>query len=215
MRRAFSLLELLVVVAILAILTAILFPAFSRAREQARRSSCASNLRQIFLAHYQYKEDYDGVFAPSAYRNARNQRVLWTQLFQPYAKSEQIFRCPGDANSLRLSYGLNTIAFADVENIAPQQPGGVRLGALRFDATGELILGCESGAGDDFTTPVPDSWKIVPPSASLGFEGDARPFGRHFERANVLFFDGHVKSLSLEAFYRNQSPVDRFFVPSN
>lgn len=212
MRRAFSLLELLVVTAILALLAAILFPAFSRAREQARRSSCASNLRQIFLAHYQYKEDCDGVFAPSAYRNARGERVIWPQLFQPYAHSEQIFRCPSDAASLRLGYGLNTIAFADVENLAPP-PGGVRLGALRFDATSDLILACDSGAGDDFKAPVPDSWKIVPPSFALAFEGDARPFGRHFERANVLFFDGHVKSLSLEAFYRNQSPIDRFFAP--
>lgn len=212
MRRAFSLLEILVVVAILALLAAILFPAFSRARESARRSSCQSNLKQIFLAHFQYKEDCDGVFAPSAYRNAQGERVLWTQLFQPYAKSEQIFRCPSDADSPRLSYGLNTIAFADVENLAPQS-GGVQLGALRLEATSELILACESGAGDDLRTPVPDSWKIVPPSSALGFQGDARPSARHFGRANVLFADGHVKSLSPGAFYQNQTPIDRFFVP--
>lgn len=210
MKRAFSLLELLVVVAILALLAAITFPAFSRARESARRSSCQSNLRQIFLAHYQYKEDSDGVFAPCAYRNARNERVIWPQLLQPYAKSEQIFRCPSDTASLRLGYGLNTIAFADVENLAPS-PGGVRLGALRFDATSELILACDSGAGDDVNAPVPDAWKIVPPSFPLQFEGDARPSGRHFERASVLFFDGHVKSLALDAFYRGQAPVDRYF----
>ncbi len=214
MKRAFTLLEILVVVAIIALLAVILFPAFARARENARRASCQSNLKQIFLAHYQYKEDCDGVFAPAAYRNAAGQRVIWTQLFQPYAKSEQIFRCPSDAESVRQSYGLNTFAFADVENLPPQ-PSGVHLGTLRFDAASEFIMASESGTGDDFQTSIPDAWKIVPPSLALQFEGDARPGNRHFERVNVLFLDGHVKSLSLDAFYRGQVPVDRFFKPLN
>jgi type II secretory pathway pseudopilin PulG len=49
----------LVVIAIIAILAAILFPVFARARENARRSSCASNLKQIGLALAQYAQDYD------------------------------------------------------------------------------------------------------------------------------------------------------------
>jgi prepilin-type N-terminal cleavage/methylation domain-containing protein/prepilin-type processing-associated H-X9-DG protein len=212
MRRAFTLVEILVVVAILAILAAMLFPAFSRSRENARRASCQSNLKQIYLAHYQYKEDADGVFAPAAYRNAGGERVIWTQLFQPYLKSEAVFRCPSDADSVRQSFGLNTLAFADVENLPPQS-SGIHLGVLRFDATSEFIMACESGTSDDLETPVPDSWKIVPPSLPLQFEGDARPSARHFGRANVLFLDGHIKSLALDAFCRGQSPPDRFFKP--
>jgi prepilin-type N-terminal cleavage/methylation domain-containing protein len=57
--RGFTLIELLIVIAIIALLAAILFPVFSRARESARRSSCASNLKQIGLGMLQYAQDYD------------------------------------------------------------------------------------------------------------------------------------------------------------
>lgn len=58
-RKAFTLIELLVVIAIIAILAAILFPVFARARENARRSSCMSNMKQIGLGIMQYTQDYD------------------------------------------------------------------------------------------------------------------------------------------------------------
>jgi len=60
-RRAFTLLEVLIVVAIIAILAAILFPVFSRARENARKASCISNLHQIGLGIAMYRSDYDGI----------------------------------------------------------------------------------------------------------------------------------------------------------
>src|SRR4028118_1774787 len=58
-RSGFTLIELLVVIAIIGILASILFPVFARARENARRSSCQSNLKQIGLGILQYTQDYD------------------------------------------------------------------------------------------------------------------------------------------------------------
>lgn len=58
-KKGFTLIELLVVIAIIAILAAILFPVFAQAREKARQSSCANNLKQIGTASLQYAQDWD------------------------------------------------------------------------------------------------------------------------------------------------------------
>jgi prepilin-type N-terminal cleavage/methylation domain-containing protein/prepilin-type processing-associated H-X9-DG protein len=58
-KSAFTLIELLVVVAIIGLLAAILFPVFAKARENARRTSCQSNLKQVGLGFAQYAQDYD------------------------------------------------------------------------------------------------------------------------------------------------------------
>lgn len=61
-RSAFTLIELLTVIAIIAILASMIMPSLSRAREMARRSSCASNMKQLGLAFIQYTQDYDERF---------------------------------------------------------------------------------------------------------------------------------------------------------
>ncbi|HVF85139.1 MAG TPA: type II secretion system protein [Abditibacteriaceae bacterium] len=69
-RSGFTLVELLVVVAIIGILTAMLFPVFSRARERARQTSCTSNLRQLYLGYSMYAQEHDGRIPP--YNNNAN-----------------------------------------------------------------------------------------------------------------------------------------------
>jgi prepilin-type N-terminal cleavage/methylation domain-containing protein len=56
-RRGFTLIEVLIVLVIISILMALLFPAFQRAQESGRQASCQSNLKQIYLAVMQYKND--------------------------------------------------------------------------------------------------------------------------------------------------------------
>src|SRR5438046_10716528 len=67
-RHGFTLIELLVVIAIIAILAAILFPVFAQARENARKSSCQSNLKQIGSALTMYSQDYDEVLCSDKLR---------------------------------------------------------------------------------------------------------------------------------------------------
>lgn len=66
-KKGFTLIELLVVIAIIAILAAILFPVFARAREQARKSSCLSNIKQLGLGMLMYVQDYDERFPNGQY----------------------------------------------------------------------------------------------------------------------------------------------------
>jgi prepilin-type N-terminal cleavage/methylation domain-containing protein/prepilin-type processing-associated H-X9-DG protein len=101
-RSAFTLIELLVVVAILGILAAILFPVFGRVRENARRTACQSNLKQIGMGLLQYLGDYDEKMPFSAYgsatqdTNVNGTQYKWMDAIFPYVRSEQVFVCPSD-----------------------------------------------------------------------------------------------------------------------
>jgi prepilin-type N-terminal cleavage/methylation domain-containing protein/prepilin-type processing-associated H-X9-DG protein len=90
-RRAFTLIELIVVVAILAVLIALLFPAFAQARESAQRTTCASNLRQIGMGAALYTLDWDEMLPPALQPAPR---LSWAGLIQPYVKNWAVFRCP-------------------------------------------------------------------------------------------------------------------------
>ena len=206
MRQAFTLIELLVVVSILALLAAILFPVFGRARENARRSNCLFNTRQISLAILQYVQDNDEFLPPVAYETTPGVAVTWPQLVTPYLKNEQIFKCPSDTASVRYSYGLNELAFVDWQDDPTDSP----INLARFRSTSETVMLGDVGLNDDGD---PDALKMVEPGDHFDDDLDAFPLGRHFDRTSLAFMDGHAKSLRLEQFYSGQTPTDKFFAP--
>src|SRR5437588_9755140 len=111
-RRGFTLIELLVVIAIIAILAAILFPVFANVREQAKKASCSSNLKQIGNAVDLYVQAFDETL-PSSGSNAGGGDL--TGLLEPYTKQrfgQGIWKCPshGDMTPDKgwtSSYGYN------------------------------------------------------------------------------------------------------------
>ncbi len=104
-RRGFTLIELLVVIAIIAILAAILFPVFARAREQARRTACLSNLKQIGLAIMMYVQDYDErmpIAGPMDHRPHYcrfHSDLSLPDVIMPYVKNFELFVCPSGPDS--------------------------------------------------------------------------------------------------------------------
>jgi len=203
-RNAFTLIELLVVIAIIAILAAILFPVFARARENARRSSCQSNLKQIGLGVLQYSQDYDEKIVPVRwyYSSSLPGSIMpFGALVQPYVKSTQLFKCPsntatgimqGTGNSggpagvpdIPISYRGNSgnsgspPGDVSLRPMAPLDAGAVSMTSIQSVAT-TILIGEEKGGGD------PDLYD----------SGNAGDLQGHLGTTNFLFADGHVKSL--------------------
>ncbi len=212
--NGFTLIELLVVIAIIAVLAAILFPVFAQAREKARQSSCASNMRQISTGVLMYIQDYDEKLAPVAILDSQSVNdIPWPDLIAPYLKSKQIRLCPSDPKSKENSYGLNEICFPDLSDPANLQSAVLSLAA--FQTPAETVMAAELGAEDDLKTARPDAFKATAPDYDLNDSEDARPAPRHFQRANLTLMDGHQKPFRLEQFYTNQTPPDKWFCPDS
>ena len=223
-RTGFTLIELLVVIAIIAILAAILFPVFSRARENARRSSCASNLKQIGLGMMQYVQDYDGKYFWRCYGDAAHPDAPGTVgdcvtywgpngvtgptsgFLQPYIKNTQIFSCPsGNATTAYPSgYAYNLVAGT------PASYGHTVLSESVVERAAEMIAFYDTQWALQGYPPTPNSWDTGTwnsnfcrtPSTSYSVCTAAdRHYGRHFDGANASYMDGHVKWQKVSYFY--------------
>jgi len=206
-KKAFTLIELLVVIAIIAILASMIFPSFARARENARRSSCQNNMKQLGLAFMQYTQDYDERLPLVTAGNSQAGVVAgWTYYssflqtagafdpskgsIYPYIKSVHIFVCPSDTKgqSMGQSYSINSCVLT---SDATSAIGAGKMLAA-FDETSKwMLLNEESdtgGTADATTGSTNDGYFYQQQEDNIST--------RHLEGSNLLFMDGHVK------FYR-------------
>lgn len=206
-RQGFTLIELLVVIAIIALLAAILFPVFGRARENARRSSCQSNLKQIALGVKAYVQDYDEKFPNYAYSYSTGASG-WMRNIQPYVKSEQIFQCPSETTA-PTSLSSTTNPTADTTDywynwnlgyVGGGQNGMVGVPEAKLPYTSNTIL---NGDGTSFYEFAYANCIDSTCNTASQLDGTNYPAGyaannatvvkRHLDGLNLSFADGHVK----------------------
>ncbi len=208
-RRGFTLIELLVVIAIIAILAAILFPVFARARENARKSTCQSNLKQMGLGFSMYAQDYDEkLFGARGHRNG------WSGAIDPYVKNTKIYECPSyptsryygrdpaptGCGSLTCSnmYSMRFAGYTYSNTLpAPQTSGSLcvsyaaTVALASMEKPSERILVYDGSCAHGVVTAVPTEATMAPVTTnSPRIDGV-----RHSEGYNACFYDGHVKWL--------------------
>jgi prepilin-type N-terminal cleavage/methylation domain-containing protein/prepilin-type processing-associated H-X9-DG protein len=216
----FTLMELLVVMAIMAVLAAFLFPVLSKTRESSRRSHCTANVRQLSQAFLLYVQDYDGTTPGGAYTrfadpltgrsiDGRRYTVLWGLL--AYLRTERIFVCPS-----QLGWDFSTTDPA-LDTHRPRQGSYASnymmmgLPESMIDPVSEMILfadaytpwidcyancnGCTGGCSSFIWDRIGRGY----------YQGDrAKPTAWHHGGVSLAFADGHVKWAPLgRIFYRN------------
>lgn len=129
----FTLLEILIVIAVIGILAGLLFPVFLTARANARRAICQNNLKQIGLALFLYASDYDSAL-PMGHNDldagSPQPELLWMNAIYPYVKSTAIFNCPSrnapkfvpDDVARTGSYSIDLAYMFDRTGSPPRQP---------------------------------------------------------------------------------------------
>ena len=200
--RGFSFVELLLVIAIIAILSGILFPVFAQVRQAAQKTTCASNLRQLGPALQLYVNDYDDHW-PSVWDGEWNSRageqLNWAAAVLPYVKDRRVFKCPIDPlDGVGCSYNANLWLHNRAE------------GEISSPSDCVVLMDGYTGEGPEYD---PDEDDADPNSTSstyecsiFGLNSDytiwdrtsraTRPdkgLPRHNGTDNRLFADGHVR----------------------
>ena len=205
--QGFTLLELLTVVAIIAVLCSILVPALQGVRKSAQQVSCASNMRQIGSALLLYAAANDNKLPETSHTAAVGQSWIYT-LSDYLGDCDEVRICPADPKGDRrfdaggTSYILNSFLFVPQIDPFGRPMGGPSNNLTLIESPTEtpmaFIIADSQGIGDanDHTHSSRwGSWRAVVRDISPGRFGGGNSPMRALGSSNYLFADGHVEQV--------------------
>lgn len=229
-RKGFTLIELLVVIAIIAILAAILFPVFAQAKTAAKRSGCASNLRQIGVALHMYMDSYDDTLPQSTHSAGTDVSISWIFALKPYVKNcDDIRICPADPNGSKrkksngTSYVMNdwlVVAGEDANGNPLPQPQVSQFArpaeTISVFTVADPLLSTDDAFGPNQDHTHSTGWFLKKGKEWARITSDIATYRHGGSRANprlgsanYLYLDSHVRTMDAERIYGySQSGTD-------
>lgn len=206
--KAFTLIELLTVIAIITVLASILFPVFATAREKGRQTACASNSHQLGAAIYMYVMDNGDRYPAAGYSlKGANPGFEWGWVLAgsmrgtcivadvqhgaifSLVKNTEVYRCPSDYSKYETTYKMNWLMNRKV------------MSAIDFSSTTILLSEAYPRVGNDKKpSPALTDGSFVPYNNDNYTQGSFtdRLFDRHVGNTNITFTDGHSQSIHPE-----------------
>jgi len=219
-RRGFTLVELLVVIAMIAMLAAMLAPMYFNAKKAAQRAQCQSNLSQIAKAFESYTSDYNG-----CYPNLDNQYLwagfYWREPLRRYvvapqsATAKMILACPADPTPPGV-YAGTSYAYSACFYMTPDQINAIAdCNYIRSKFAGaNPKLPCSTMKTSDVKYPtkkahVAEYWTLHAAKPKVGWYDDPAETGNDpwSGSRNYLFADGHTVYLPTKRIHPAVSPV--------
>jgi prepilin-type N-terminal cleavage/methylation domain-containing protein len=188
-RGGLTLVEMLIVVAIIVLLAAIMLPVFEQATKHAEGAVCISNIRNLCTAAAVYADDWDGRCVPARVSGpAGTFGTCWEVLLMPYTRSSLLLLCPTDpmpsatrsSVSLKHSYGINF----DIAMVGGYNGNSLCYNMIDRPAETILFFDLRGGAGSM--------------GGSHRLDGLSRVEARHNDGANFAFVAGNARWFRLE-----------------
>jgi prepilin-type N-terminal cleavage/methylation domain-containing protein/prepilin-type processing-associated H-X9-DG protein len=199
--KKFTLIELLIVIAIIAILASMLLPTLGRARNTAKRIQCVSNLKQMGIVQMNYINDFDGWMphnGTSAWINIMRSTypdlVSGAKLWSGSRYGRQFWHCPSERENL---------AADSTPNGCSDYGGNHRWGR---DESGNIVLRMSRNTKRPSVKFSHGDIALVntrPAIYPVYFTRQGIPVSkRHDKQVNLMFFDGHVSALPYDELFR-------------